>query len=127
VAIYSTFLQRAYDQLIHDICLQNLPVTLAVDRGGLVGPDGPTHAGSFDLAYLRCLPNMTVMTPADENELRLMLSTAFQLKGPAAVRYPRGTGTGVAIDPELNSLPVGKADLYGERVPEGVAHRWVYR
>ena len=111
VAIYSTFLQRAYDQLIHDICLQNLPVTLAVDRGGLVGPDGPTHAGSFDLAYLRCLPNMTVMTPSDENELRLMLSTAFQLKGPAAVRYPRGTGTGVAIDPELSTLPVGKAEI----------------
>ena len=111
VAIYSTFLQRAYDQLIHDICLQNLPVTLAVDRGGLVGPDGPTHAGSFDLAYLRCLPNMTVMTPADENELRLMLSTAFQLKGPAAVRYPRGTGAGVAIDPELTTLPVGKAEI----------------
>ena len=111
VAIYSTFLQRAYDQLIHDICLQNLPVTLAVDRGGLVGPDGPTHAGSFDLAYLRCLPNMTVMTPADENELRLMLSTAFQLKGPAAVRYPRGTGNGVAIDSELTTLPVGKAEI----------------
>ena len=111
VAIYSTFLQRAYDQLIHDICLQNLPVTLAIDRGGLVGPDGPTHAGSFDLAYLRCLPNMTVMTPADENELRLMLSTAFQLKGPAAVRYPRGTGTGVAINPELATLPVGKGEI----------------
>ena len=111
VAIYSTFLQRAYDQLIHDICLQNLPVTLAVDRGGLVGPDGPTHAGSFDLAYLRCLPNMTVMTPSDENELRLMLSTAFQLKGPAAVRYPRGTGIGVAIDPELSTLPIGKAEI----------------
>jgi len=79
VAIYSTFLQRAYDQLIHDICLQELPVLLAVDRGGLVGPDGPTHAGSFDLSYLRCLPNMTVMTPADENEMRRMLSTAFQL------------------------------------------------
>ena len=111
VAIYSTFLQRAYDQLIHDICLQNLPVLLAVDRGGLVGPDGPTHAGSFDLAYLRCLPNMTVMTPADENELRHMLSTAFQLKGPAAIRYPRATGTGVAIDPELTTLPVGKAEI----------------
>jgi 1-deoxy-D-xylulose-5-phosphate synthase len=111
VAIYSTFLQRAYDQLIHDICLQNLPVTLAIDRGGLVGPDGPTHAGSFDLAYLRCLPNMTVMTPADENELRRMLNTAFQLKGPAAVRYPRATGTGAAIDPELTTLPVGKAEI----------------
>ncbi len=111
VAIYSTFLQRAYDQLIHDICLQELPVLLAVDRGGLVGPDGPTHAGSFDLSYLRCLPNMTVMTPSDENELRQMLSTAFQLKGPAAVRYPRGTGTGIAINPELTTLPIGKAEI----------------
>ena len=111
VAIYSTFLQRAYDQLIHDICLQNLPVLLAIDRGGLVGPDGPTHAGSFDLAYLRCLPNMTVMTPADENELRRMLSTGFQLPGPSAVRYPRGTGCGVAIAPELTPLPVGKAEI----------------
>ena len=111
VAIYSTFLQRAYDQLIHDICLQNLPVLLAIDRGGLVGPDGPTHAGSFDLAYLRCLPNMTVMTPSDENELRRMLSTGFQLPGPSAVRYPRGTGTGVAIDPALAILPVGKAEI----------------
>jgi len=119
VAIYSTFLQRAYDQLIHDICLQDLPVLLAVDRGGLVGPDGPTHAGSFDLSYLRCLPNMTVMTPADENELRRMLSTAFQLKGPAAVRYPRGTGTGVAIDPELTTLPVGKAEV--RRTGRGIA------
>jgi len=111
VAIYSTFLQRAYDQLIHDICLQALPVVLAIDRGGLVGPDGPTHAGSFDLSYLRCLPNMTVMTPADENELRRMLCTAFQLPGPSAVRYPRGTGSGVAIDPALVALPVGKAEI----------------
>ena len=111
VAIYSTFLQRAYDQLIHDICLQNLPVLLAIDRGGLVGPDGPTHAGSFDLAYLRCLPNMTVMTPADENEMRCMLTTGFQLAGPSAVRYPRGSGSGVAIDPTFAALPVGKAEI----------------
>ena len=111
VAIYSTFLQRAYDQLIHDICLQNLPVLLAVDRGGLVGPDGPTHAGCFDLSYLRCLPNMTVMTPADENEMRRMLTTGFQLAGPSAVRYPRGSGSGVAIDPAFTPLPVGKAEI----------------
>ena len=111
VAIYSTFLQRAYDQLIHDICLQNLPVLLAIDRGGLVGPDGPTHAGSFDLSYLRCLPNMTVMTPADENEMRRMLTTGFQLAGPSAVRYPRGSGCGVIIDPAFAPLPVGKAEI----------------
>jgi 1-deoxy-D-xylulose-5-phosphate synthase len=119
VAIYSTFLQRAYDQLIHDICLQDLPVLLAVDRGGLVGPDGPTHAGSFDLSYLRSLPNMTVMTPANEHELRQMLSTGFHLKGPAAVRYPRATGTGVVIDPELALLPVGKAEV--RRTGRGIA------
>jgi 1-deoxy-D-xylulose-5-phosphate synthase len=111
VAIYSTFLQRAYDQLIHDICLQKLPVMLAIDRGGLVGPDGPTHAGSFDLAYLRCLPNITVMAPADENECRQMLSTAFRLDGPSAVRYPRGTGPGVAVDDTLDTLPVGRAEV----------------
>jgi len=96
-----------------------LPVLLAVDRGGLVGPDGPTHAGSFDLSYLRCLPNMTVMTPSDENEMRQMLSTAFQLKGPAAVRYPRATGKGVAIDPELATLPIGKAEV--RRTGRGIA------
>ncbi|HEX9627206.1 MAG TPA: 1-deoxy-D-xylulose-5-phosphate synthase [Acidiferrobacterales bacterium] len=111
VAIYSTFLQRAYDQLIHDVCLQNLPVMLAIDRGGLVGPDGPTHAGSFDLAYLRCLPNITVMAPADENECRRMLSTAFRLDGPSAVRYPRGAGPGVAVDDTLDTLPVGRAEV----------------
>ena len=96
VAIYSTFLQRAYDQLIHDVALQDLDVTFAIDRGGLVGPDGPTHAGSFDLSYLRCIPNMVVMAPADEDECRKMLTTGFQPRGPAAVRYPRGSGTGVA-------------------------------
>ncbi|MBU0623169.1 MAG: 1-deoxy-D-xylulose-5-phosphate synthase [Gammaproteobacteria bacterium] len=111
VAIYSTFLQRGYDQLIHDVAIQNLPVVLAIDRGGLVGADGATHAGSFDLSYLRCVPNMTVMTPADENECRQMLSTAFQLGTPSAVRYPRGTGPGVAIQPSLQALPVGKGEV----------------
>ena len=111
VAIYSTFLQRAYDQLIHDIAIQNLPVVLAVDRGGLVGADGATHAGSFDLAYLRCIPNMTVMAPADENECRQMLYTAFQLNTPSAVRYPRGTGVGAAICDEMCVLPLGKGEV----------------
>ena len=108
VAIYSTFLQRAYDQLIHDVAVQNLDVLFAIDRAGLVGEDGPTHAGSFDLSFLRCIPNMLIMAPADENETRQMLTTGFLHDGPAAVRYPRGTGPGVAIDPELTSLPIGK-------------------
>jgi 1-deoxy-D-xylulose-5-phosphate synthase len=118
VAIYSTFLQRAYDQLIHDIAIQNLPVVLAIDRGGLVGADGATHAGSFDLSYLRCIPNMTVMAPADENECRQMLYTAFQLNTPSAVRYPRGTGPGMAISKAMHTLPVGKGELRraGKRV-----------
>jgi 1-deoxy-D-xylulose-5-phosphate synthase len=118
VAIYSTFLQRAYDQLIHDIAIQNLPVVLAIDRGGLVGADGATHAGSFDLTYLRCVPNMTVMTPADENECRQMLYTAMQLNTPSAVRYPRGTGTGVTIEKSMQTLPVGKGEVRcaGERI-----------
>jgi 1-deoxy-D-xylulose-5-phosphate synthase len=111
VAIYSTFLQRAYDQLIHDIAIQNLPVVLAVDRGGLVGADGATHTGSFDLSYLRCIPNMTVMAPADEYECRLMLSTAFKLGTPSAVRYPRGTGPGVAVQKNLNTLLAGKGEV----------------
>ncbi|RAP59434.1 1-deoxy-D-xylulose-5-phosphate synthase [Oleiagrimonas sp. MCCC 1A03011] len=111
VAIYSTFLQRAYDQAIHDVALQNLDVLFAVDRGGVVGPDGDTHSGSFDLSYLRCLPNMVVMAPADENECRAMLSTGFKHEGPAAVRYPRGTGPGVAIHEDLETLPLGKAEL----------------
>ncbi|HET8553395.1 MAG TPA: 1-deoxy-D-xylulose-5-phosphate synthase [Rhodanobacteraceae bacterium] len=111
VAIYSTFLQRAYDQAIHDVALQNLDVTYAIDRAGVVGPDGATHSGSFDLTFLRCLPNMVVMAPADEHECRAMLSTAFRHKGPAAVRYPRGNGTGVAMDPSLDTLPIGKAEL----------------
>ncbi len=114
VAIYSTFLQRAYDQLIHDVVLQNLPVMFAIDRGGIVGADGPTHAGSFDLTYLRCLPNTTVMTPADENECRQMLYTAFQLDTPSAVRYPRGTGPGVAIEREMRALPIGKGEMRRE-------------
>jgi len=111
VAIYSTFLQRGYDQLIHDVALQNLPVLFAIDRAGVVGPDGPTHAGSFDLTYLRCIPNMLVMAPADENECRQMLTTGFRHEGPAAVRYPRGTGPGVAIERELTELPIGKAQV----------------
>ena len=111
VAIYSTFLQRAYDQLIHDVALQNLPVTFAIDRAGLVGPDGPTHAGSFDLSYLRCVPNMIVMAPADEDECRRMLCTAQRHPGPAAVRYPRGRGPGVPVDAALEPLPLGRAEL----------------
>lgn len=114
VAIYSTFLQRAYDQLIHDIALQNLPVLLAIDRAGLVGPDGPTHAGSFDLSFLRCIPNMTIMAPTDEAECRQMLSTGFALDGPAAVRYPRGTGPGVATTDNLDTLPIGKGEIVRE-------------
>lgn len=111
VAIYSTFLQRAYDQLIHDVAIQNLPVVFAIDRAGLVGADGPTHAGSFDLSYLRCIPNITVMTPADENECRQMLYTAFQLDTPAAVRYPRGSGPGVQIQQEMQTIPLGKGEI----------------
>mgnify|MGYP003642226170 FL=1 len=111
VAIYSTFLQRGYDQLIHDVALQKLDVLFAIDRGGVVGPDGATHAGSFDLSFLRCVPDMVVMAPADENECRQMLSTGFRHKGPAAVRYPRGTGPGIAVQPGLDTLPIGKAEL----------------
>jgi len=111
VAIYSTFLQRAYDQLIHDVALQNLDVTFAIDRAGVVGPDGPTHAGSFDLSYLRCVPNMVVMAPADENECRQLLTTGFLHGGPAAIRYPRGGGPGVRTNPALSALPIGKAEL----------------
>lgn len=111
VAIYSTFLQRAYDQLIHDIALQNLPVLLAIDRAGLVGADGPTHAGSFDLTFLRCIPNMLIAAPSDENECRALLTTAFLHDGPSAVRYPRGTGSGATIDPGLEPVEIGKAIL----------------
>ncbi|MEY3360187.1 MAG: 1-deoxy-D-xylulose-5-phosphate synthase [Pseudomonadota bacterium] len=109
VAIYSSFLQRAYDQLIHDVALQNLDVLFAIDRAGLVGPDGATHSGSFDLSFLRCIPNMVIMTPSDERECRLMLSTGFHYPGPAAVRYPRGSGTGIAAGNDLDTLPLGKA------------------
>ncbi len=111
IAIYSTFLQRAYDQLIHDIALQDLDVLLAIDRAGLVGADGPTHAGSFDLSYLRCIPNIVIMAPSDENECRKMLSTGFRYKGIAAVRYPRGSGTGAVINSELETLPIGKGEV----------------
>jgi 1-deoxy-D-xylulose-5-phosphate synthase len=114
VAIYSTFLQRAYDQLIHDVALQNLPVVFALDRAGLVGSDGATHQGSFDLSFLRCIPNMVVMTPADENECRQMLYTACTLPGPAAVRYPRGSGPGVPIVAQMTALPVGRAEVRRE-------------
>lgn len=108
VAIYSTFLQRGYDQLIHDVALQNLDVTFALDRAGLVGADGATHAGNYDIAYLRCIPNMVVMAPSDENECRTMLTTAYHYPGPAAVRYPRGAGVGAAIQQELTSIEIGK-------------------
>lgn len=111
VAIYSTFLQRGYDQLIHDVAIQNLPVVFAIDRAGLVGPDGPTHAGVYDLSYLRCIPNMTVMAPADENECRQMLYTAYSLDTPSAVRYPRGKGPGIDIQPDMQPLPIGKAEI----------------
>jgi 1-deoxy-D-xylulose-5-phosphate synthase len=114
VAIYSTFLQRGYDQLIHDVAIQELPVLFALDRGGLVGADGQTHNGAFDFAFLRTVPNMVVMAPADENECRKMLTTGFRLNGPAAVRYPRGAGPGVAQEKELATLPLGKGELRRE-------------
>ncbi|HEY5970614.1 MAG TPA: 1-deoxy-D-xylulose-5-phosphate synthase [Pseudoxanthomonas sp.] len=118
VAIYSTFLQRGYDQLVHDVAIQKLDVLFAIDRGGVVGPDGATHGGNLDLSYLRCVPHMVVMAPADENECRQMLSTGFQYEGPAAVRYPRGTGPGVALDSSLDTLPIGKAEVraHGSRI-----------
>jgi len=110
-AIYSTFLQRAFDQVVHDVCVQNLDVTFALDRAGLVGADGATHQGFYDVAYLRALPNMIVMAPKDENELRHMLKTAIDHPGPAAVRYPRGNGYGVALDPDMKAIPIGEAEL----------------
>ncbi|HEX9021762.1 MAG TPA: 1-deoxy-D-xylulose-5-phosphate synthase [Nitrospirota bacterium] len=113
-AIYSTFTQRAYDQVVHDLCLQNLPVTLALDRAGLVGEDGPTHHGVFDIAYLRHVPNIVVMAPKDENEFQHMIKTAVERQGPTAVRYPRGTGCGVPMDQELRTLEIGKAELVRE-------------
>ena len=118
VAIYSTFLQRGYDQLIHDVVLQKLPVLFAIDRAGLVGPDGPTHAGSFDFSYLRCLPDIVIMAPADENECRQMLYTGFKHEGPAAVRYPRGKGPGTEVKAEMTLLPMGKGEIRrkGQRI-----------
>lgn len=113
-AVYSSFLQRAYDQVFHDVCLQNLPVTFALDRSGVVGSDGPTHHGAFDLSYLRHLPNLTLMAPKDENELQHMLATAINLGSPAALRYPRGNGYGVALDQNLAPLPVGRAEVLRE-------------
>ena len=119
VAIYSTFLQRGYDQLIHDVALQNLDVTFALDRAGIVGADGATHAGNYDMAYLRCIPNMVVMAPSDENECRTMLSTAYHYPGPAAVRYPRGAGIGAAMSPALDTIAIGKGLV--KRQGKGVA------
>jgi len=118
VAIYSTFLQRAYDQLIHDVALQNLPVLFAIDRAGVVGPDGPTHAGSFDLSFLRAIPNMVIMAPADENECRQMFCTGYHYEGPAAVRYPRGQGPGIEVDASLTPVPLGKGKIErrGQRI-----------
>jgi 1-deoxy-D-xylulose-5-phosphate synthase len=114
VAIYSTFLQRGYDQLVHDVALQNLPVLFAIDRAGVVGADGATHVGAFDISFMRCLPNMVVMTPADENECRQMLYTGFTLDGPVAVRYPRGSGPGVPVVAAMTALPVGRAEVRRE-------------
>ena len=115
VAIYSTFLQRAYDQLIHDVAVQNLDVTFALDRSGLVGEDGPTHSGNYDIPYLRCIPNMVICAPSDENETRRLLSTAYLHKGPASVRYPRGSGPNMKVDKSLKALEIGKANLISER------------
>jgi 1-deoxy-D-xylulose-5-phosphate synthase len=122
VAIYSTFLQRAYDQLVHDVALQNLPVVFALDRAGVVGADGSTHAGAYDIAYLRCIPNVSIACPADENECRRLLTTAFEQNHPVAVRYPRGAGVGVAVEAGLHALPFGKGEVRRQRavVPEGV-------
>ncbi|WP_395685618.1 1-deoxy-D-xylulose-5-phosphate synthase [Caenimonas koreensis] len=128
VAIYSTFLQRGYDQLIHDVAIQNLPVVFALDRAGLVGADGPTHAGAYDIAYLRCIPNMSVACPADENECRKLLTTAFEQDTPVAVRYPRGSGAGVPMEEGLQPLPFGQGEVRrtriaaaGESGPQGIA------
>jgi 1-deoxy-D-xylulose-5-phosphate synthase len=114
VAIYSTFLQRGFDQVLHDVCLQNLPVTFALDRAGLVGADGPTHHGLYDLAYLRCMPNMLVMAPKDENELRRMLMTALYSNRPASIRFPRGSAIGVPMEDPITPLPIGKAEVLRE-------------
>ena len=119
VAIYSTFLQRAYDQLIHDVALQNLPVVFALDRAGLVGADGATHAGAYDIAFLRCIPNMSIACPADENECRQLLTTSFEQNHPVAVRYPRGAGAGTVVEPTLSALPFGKAEIKRARTGAG--------
>jgi 1-deoxy-D-xylulose-5-phosphate synthase len=111
VTVYSTFLQRAYDQIIHDVCIEKLPVVFAMDRGGIVGEDGPTHHGLFDLSFLRIIPNMVVMAPKDENELRHMLATALAHDGPISLRYPRGRGTGVELDNALTIIPIGKGEI----------------
>lgn len=121
VAIYSSFLQRAYDQLIHDVALQNLPVLFAIDRAGVVGADGPTHQGAFDLSFMRCIPNMVIMCPSDENECRQMLYTGYQHNGPAAVRYPRGSATGIAPDATMTALPIGKANVLRDIAEADVA------
>src|SRR5262249_50041690 len=119
-AIYSTFMQRAFDQVIHDVCVQNLHVVFPMDRAGLVGEDGHTQQGAFDIAFMRMIPNMRVMAPKDENELRHMLYTALYMGGPVALRYPRGSGVGVALEEEFRALPIGKAELLA---PEGEADR----
>jgi len=119
VAIYSSFLQRAYDQLVHDVALQNLPVLFAIDRAGLVGADGATHTGNLDISFLRCVPNMTIMTPADENECRQMLYTGFHHNGPASVRYPRGSGCGVEPQAKMQRIPIGKGEI--RRQGKGIA------
>jgi 1-deoxy-D-xylulose-5-phosphate synthase len=127
VAIYSTFLQRGYDQLIHDVALQNLPMVFALDRAGLVGADGATHAGAYDIAFLRCIPNVSIACPADENECRKLLTTAFGQEHPVAVRYPRGAGVGVAVEPGLQALPFGRGEVRRQRAategaaPQGIA------
>ena len=124
VAIYSTFLQRAYDQLVHDVAIQNLPVLFAIDRAGLVGADGPTHAGNLDLSYLRCVPNMLIMTPSDENECRHMLTTGYQHNGPAAVRYPRGQGPGIEIEKKFKTIEIGKAEIRRQGKKSGSISFW---
>ena len=115
VAIYSTFLQRAYDQLIHDVCLENTDVTFALDRAGIVGEDGPTHSGNFDISFMRCIPNIVIATPSDENEMRILLNSCYEYKGPAAIRYPRGSGRGTEINKELSIAEIGK----GRKIRDG--------
>ena len=115
VAIYSTFLQRAYDQLIHDVCLENIDVTFALDRAGIVGEDGPTHSGSFDVSFMRCIPNLVIAIPSDENETRVLLNTCFEHSGPAAVRYPRGSGCGALVKKEFSVVEIGK----GKKIRDG--------